>query len=175
MKSTILLFVLFTLLTSFNTTEDQNKLLWSDHGQLTWADFKGQPKQNSFGDALTAVNISAKPYVKNRKLNYVVKAYFLKDKSWCKVRSGNLLEHEQLHFDIAELYARKVRQKVAELQSAGIKDHRIYNNAIHHILAESNEMDHQYDRQTLNGSLLNKQLTWELEVRIQMSELRAFQ
>jgi predicted secreted Zn-dependent protease len=175
MKSTIFLIMLFISLTGFNTDGDQNKLVWSDHGQLTWEDFKGQPKQNSFGDALTAVNISAKPYVKNRKLNYAVKAYFLKDKSWCKVRSGNLLEHEQLHFDIAELYARKVRKKVAELQRTGIRDHRVYNNAIEQILAESNELDQRYDRQTLNGSLPNKQFVWELEIKIQMNELQAFQ
>jgi hypothetical protein len=103
-----------------------------------------------------------------------VKAYFLKDKSWCKVRSGNLLQHEQLHFDIAELYARKVRKKVNEMQEAGLKDHRVYNKAIHYILAESNEMDHQYDRQTLNGALLNKQLLWDLEIKLHLNELQQY-
>lgn len=153
--------------------EDESRLIWTDD-RLTWSDFRAQPDHSSFGAARTAVTISARPFRKNRKLEYHVGAYFLKDHSWCKSKSTNLLNHEQGHFDLAELYARKIRQKIQELQQSKVKDYRVYNKAIQVILDESTAVDRRYDRETLNGSILKKQIEWDLGVHRELEALSRF-
>jgi hypothetical protein len=153
---------------------DESKLIWTDE-RLTWSDFRAEPDNTAFGAARTAVKISARPYRKNKKLEYKVVAYFLRDHSWCKSKSVNLLNHEQGHFDLAELYARKTRQKIFQLQQSNTTDYRVYNKAIQVILDESNAMDELYDRETLNGSILKKQIEWDLGIQREIQMLNGFQ
>jgi predicted secreted Zn-dependent protease len=44
-----------------------------------------------------------------------VKNYFDKDQSWMMVKNAYVLQHEQIHFNISELYARKIRKSADSL------------------------------------------------------------
>jgi hypothetical protein len=166
-------YLILPLLLCGFVSNDENKLIWTDE-RLTWSDFRAVPDNAAFGAARTAVTISAKPFKRNRKLQYKVGAYFLRNHSWCKTKSINLLNHEQGHFDLAELYARKARQKILQLQQSNVTDYRIYNKAIQVILDESNAVDRQYDRETLNGSILKKQIEWDLGIQRGLQTLNGF-
>ena len=157
---------------SYHNTQPDNQLVWKSNYLLTWQDFEGTPESHSMGDAGTAVKIKAQPYQVKRKMFYEINAIFLKDKSWYREQSPSLLAHEQLHFDIAELYARKARKKVKELAKRGVKDLKTYNNEVNKILNESNYVDQQYDAETLHGSMTKKQLEWKNKV---MTELKALE
>jgi hypothetical protein len=147
--------------------------LWSER-KLTWDDFRGIPDPESHADAATAIRIKAEPFYKKRKLHYRVSAWFVPSKSWCRFKTDELLAHEQLHFDIAELYARKARKKVIELEQAGETDIDAYNSALQTILNESNEVDSDYDRETMHGSLPRAQASWRFKVDVEMMLLRAY-
>jgi hypothetical protein len=154
--------------------DSKDLLEWNEYYQLGWDDFQGQPTSESIGDAGTAVNIKAKPYYVKRKIMYDVDVYFNRRQSWARAKSDALLRHEQLHFDIAELYARKIRKRVVTLQENGVSDIKIYNAAIKEILEESNDADRQYDLETLHGALTKKQLFWERRVKEQMQGLKDY-
>lgn len=166
-----LLFVVVPLLIAGFSHPGADQLPWSETYHLKWEDFQAAPDSNAFGSALTTVTIKARPNRQNRRLEYDINAFFLRSHSWSKTRSIHVLNHEQIHFDLAELYARKARKKVQELQQLGINDYRVYNSALQAIFQESNEMDAKYDRETLNGALLKKQISWDLTIGTHLKEL----
>lgn len=179
MKHFFLFFLILTLAAGIAHAQkergaSQAALVWNDYYDLGWHDFEGVPGEDAVGDAGTVVQIKAKPYLIQNKVEYDVVAVFLRNKSWVIGKSDQLLAHERLHFDIAELYARKIRKKVLDLKERNITDLKIYNAAVKEILDESNAADIQYDTETLHGSLLRKQETWEAKVAEQLHELDGF-
>lgn len=150
---------------------DRQELSWNEFYKLRWDDFQGKPDENSESDAGTAIAIRAKPFLVNKKVKYDVVAIFNRSKSWVRDRSPSLLAHEQLHFDIAELYARKIRKKVKELNAQGVNDIDTYNKAIRELLTESNKADEQYDLETLHGALGRKQAAWADKVERELTSL----
>ncbi len=152
--------------------DSPNDLLsWNEFYELQWYDFQGTPGDNARGDAGTAVQIKAKPFRVKNTLDYDVVAVFNRKKSWSRDQSPALLAHERLHFDIAELYARKIRKKIAELQASGVNDVKTYNAEIEKLLSESNDADYQYDIETLHGALLRKQEAWTRKVKDGLKKL----
>jgi len=157
------------------TSEAPNYLVWNEHYQLQWFDFKGQYDSSTFGDAGTAIRIEANPFIHKKQIYYDVYALFIPGKSWVKDPSPELLAHERLHFDIAELYARKVRAKVKLLQQQNERDPKVYNRAVKLLLDESNQIDQEYDMETLHGGLRKQQKKWELLIQQKLAALESYQ
>jgi predicted secreted Zn-dependent protease len=153
---------------------DTDLISWNEFYKIQWHDFQGEPGEGSIGDAGAFVQIKAKPFLVKKKVNYNVVALFNRRKSWARDHSESLLAHEQLHFDIAELYARKIRKKVKELNDRGVKDIKTYNAAIQDLLLESNKADQQYDLETLHGALSKKQAAWVKKVKEELSALQRY-
>ena len=151
-----------------------DQLSWNEFYKLQWDDFQGEPDKNSLGDAGAAVKITAKPFLVKNRIKYDVVASFNRKKSWARDKSASLLAHEQLHFDIAELYARKIRMKIRELSDRGVNDIKIYNAAIQELLLESNEADEQYDLETLHGAMSKKQAAWTAKVKDELAALQRY-
>lgn len=147
---------------------------WKSFNPLEWEDFKGHRPDGYHGDAGTMVKIKAVPYLVKKKIKYDVYALFNKTKSWALERSPQLLKHEQLHFDIAELYARKIRKKILRLSLNKKNDLKVYNHEIRLLLKESNDFDRLYDVETLHGSLTRKQREWEEKVARSLAALEGF-
>lgn len=179
MAKTIFLF-LFLLLPHLHSHSQDNvdaaldELSWNEYYKLQWDDFQGEPDKNSLGDAATAVRIKAKPFIVKKKIHYDVVAIFTRNKSWYRDTSAELLAHEQLHFDIAELYARKIRRQIAEMRRQGVNDIKTYNTAIHELLLESNQVDAQYDAETLHGAMTRKQAAWSDKIKGELASLKKF-
>jgi hypothetical protein len=176
MKTSIaaLLFLSVFLFAFTTDPESHDVIVWNEYRPLTWEDFQGKRAADAAGDAGTFVQIKAKPYMVKDQVKYDVAAVFVKNKSWSDAQTKALLAHEQLHFDIAELYARKIRQVITELAKGGEEDVKDYNRAIQKLLHESNELDIQYDLETLHGALLNKQTEWTKDVKDQLKALAQF-
>jgi hypothetical protein len=177
MKKSIAALLFFsTALFSFTTINPESKdvIVWNEYRLLTWDDFQGKRTEDAAGDAGTVVQIKAKPYMVKDEVRYDVSAVFIKNKSWADAHSKELLAHEQLHFDIAELYARKIRKLVAEYSKAGEDDVKMYNRAIQKLLHESNEVDIQYDLETLHGAMVSKQAEWRSSVKEQLAALAQY-
>ena len=106
----------FFLLASAGKDSPDN-IYWSEDYKLDWKDFKGEPRFD-YKDisALTSSGIVHYKGCKDGKINYKVRAYFEKQESWVKeeARTEHHLIHEQIHFDITELYARKLRKLLSD-------------------------------------------------------------
>ena len=102
----VLMLVIFLGLTSLTSAD--RYIDWSLKRPLLWSDFQGRPKysQDSLHGAVTDAFLDRKFYQKNLGITYV-KAVFDKQSSWVTVPDSLSLIHEQGHFDIVEIYARK--------------------------------------------------------------------
>lgn len=115
--------VLIFILANFNgysqkiKTETSTSIIWTEHRKLKKSDFTGKKDANTSAISQTGANIIIKPFKKTKgKYEYHVLAKFYKTKSWLETNDINILKHEQLHFDIAELYAREMRKKIYEIK-----------------------------------------------------------
>ena len=96
--------------------DEDNAFAWEAGSQLTWADFRGVPPGDKTVAATTASGISysfkTRGLPGQYTLDYEVIAYFYPEKSWYhpELSDAVVLMHEQLHFDITELFARKMHK-----------------------------------------------------------------
>lgn len=101
-----------------------------------------------------------------------VHAYFLPKESWVlsEKMTEALLAHEQLHFDIAELFARKMKMTFAEYELPvktfiDKKADQRMEKAYHQIFKEMMEMQHLYDEETGHGTDVKAQEEWVSQIK----------
>lgn len=158
------------------------KIYWDENVKLTWDDFKG--KTNSLGGAdVVAYTNCGWEYsaVTSSDLKVPVKitvqTVFNKDKSWKdgKRISDYVLLHEQKHFDIAEIHARKLRKEVAE-KIKNSADYKKYFRSIYaKISSEYKIFQATYDRDTKHGMNKEKQAEYNLLISGELDKLKNYQ
>jgi hypothetical protein len=169
LKSAFILLVCQLLI--FHPTEQENNpdmIEWTPEYQLRWEDFRGEPDSLRAPDEQSATKIQLKVTVKStsKLVIFNVPCYFEKDKSWtvCDT-SSHLLKHEQLHFDIGELYARNIRKRLKEMTITSDKETEKKVRAIYHDeIAACNEFQHLYDRETNHSKNRAMQRVWNEKI-----------
>lgn len=155
-------------------------MAWSPDYKLQWSDFQGQPNTSSDAAATTASGITfgyrlSETDGEITQFKADVTAHFYPEKSWFKPQevSNHILGHEQLHFDITELHARKLRQQISKLTiSKSVADKM---DALHmEILKELSAMQNQYDTATDYSRNREQQQLWKNDIQEQLYVLKAF-
>lgn len=109
MKTFLIIVFTCAVIQSFG---QQEKVIWNEKQPLQWFDFAGPVNDSSSFDAESFAEVVYNYKFNSPKdFNFEVVANFNKNISWYKkeYQSQALLKHEQLHFDIAALYARKLK------------------------------------------------------------------
>lgn len=153
---------------------------WSSDYRLQWSDFQAQPTYKTTTVAVTASGITFGYSTKTSNgevidYDYTVEAQFYPKSSWyIKARADkNTLQHERLHFDITELYARKLRQRIANTkftQNFNNEIEALYNEA----KKELRELQKLYDAETHHSQDLEKQRYWELKIKQELHKFAAY-
>ncbi|MGB1309368.1 MAG: DUF922 domain-containing protein [Oceanihabitans sp.] len=154
----------------FVPTEEPT-ITWNENYQLSWNDFKGPIATKTDAVATTASGITFSYAIKRSNKKAVgfktkIFAHFYPEKSWYKPQDANahILAHEQFHFNLTELYARKFRMRVAALKiSPSI------NTELENIHKEINEalsaMQNQYDTETNFSRNFEQQKLWQEKIK----------
>jgi len=150
-------------------------LRWSAGRRLTWSDFQGAAPQGGEEAAKTAYGIYYGWKCNGREFEFLVIAAFHRDQSWVKAvvltdsaESRRVLAHEQTHFNIAELYARRMRQRFAGFsRPCRMSDDQLSTEA-RRILDEERVFQRRYDAETGHGLERREQAAWEAEIRRQL-------
>jgi len=188
------LIVLLLLCMRIGIAEDASVVEWHPENSLTWADFQG-PVPRGIDDervAATAAMISwSYQYEiattgKNCRFSIAAldtAALFRRDESW--VRPGHatdaILEHEQVHFDIARVYSEKFRNATRELvgsthdcngsserkatRSAQTTIAEIVGSIYDDIWQDFRRTQEAYDRETRHGIDALEQARWTDTIR----------
>ncbi len=172
-KLFILIICFSPILVEAQITKSQ-RIYWSRERKLQWSDFRYREPISSYAsNAATVVSISVTPYEEDLLPNYEVTFRFNSSLSWTNdSTSHDLLHHEQYHFDIYELYARKIRSKILELRDQGNTDKEVYTKAIDRLLYECDLFQEEYDKQTAHGFLRTNQESWQVYITQLLSELQ---
>lgn len=170
--------ILFLSLLSLLFIQDKPTQNWSNSYILDWADFKAKPRLHTTTVAVTASGLSfgysttTSSFGRVKNYEFTVEAQFYPEDSWyIKDRANNhILEHERLHFDITELYARKMRKR---LENTNFSNN--INQEMNAIYSETrralSRIQDQYDLETNHSQLKEKQLEWQAFIK---QELRKF-
>ena len=78
-------------------------------------------------------------------------ASFDKQKSWTKSDAIELLAHEQLHFDIVEVYVRKIRKFAQEAFDRNQRSQQYITKQITKLQSEYKKTQTKYDSETKHG------------------------
>jgi hypothetical protein len=153
-------------------------ICWTENLKLVWSDFQGIPDTAGiFVDkkAATAYQIRKYQYLDSGLPNYRITTLFFTKKSWTRdTLSALLLSHEQLHFDIAELYSRKIRKGIQELRQKRVREDSQYLALIDLMLAELDKYHNEYDKKTWNGAIDFLQEEWNAKVKKELALLKQY-
>lgn len=161
----------------FGKSTNEETMTWNESIKLTWRDFKADPDPISNAAALTASGITFGYSVKTsgkRIVDYTttVEAHFYPNKSWYLKNKADayILGHEQLHFDITELYARKFREQLSKLVvNQNVKEQmKRLHTAINEAVSETQK---RYDTQSNHSINVEVQKQWETFIQEELLKL----
>jgi hypothetical protein len=174
MKVATLLLLWFTLL-SFNKTIAQDTIYWQPTYKLKWEDFKGIPDSSSKDGAISRPGVKYHLSANEDSFNVKVICFFIRSKSWSKFKKNDtLLLHEQGHFDIAELFARKLRKAFAEYKFNAQTVGKDIDNLFIFNRQERTEMDVLYDKETNHSQNKQQQVLWNKKIKAELDNLKKF-
>ena len=148
----IFFFVGFITLLSFSFVKDEF-ILWQENKKLKIQDFRADNKdtikvnRQQFLGAISAIRIEYSSFQRNKNSvpEFSIKTYFDPNESWMLLKNDYVLQHEQIHFDLTELYARKMRKSVESLRQKNITNISIYRKKIQHWNAMKEKASNQFD------------------------------
>ena len=148
----IFFFVGFITLLSFSFVKD-DFILWQENKKLKIQDFKAENKdtikvnRQQFLGAISAIRIEYSSFQRNKNSvpDFSIKTYFDPNESWMLLKNDYVLQHEQIHFDLTELYARKMRKSVESLRQKNVTNISIYRKKIQHWNAMKEKASNQFD------------------------------
>ncbi len=151
--------------------ENDSLIIWMKNRKLRFGDFKKKGKTQ--GDRNEAYTVSSIDIIK--ELNYIVVATFYKYDSRLDNERESLLNHEQLHFDIAELFARKIRKEIFNLKQRNDNLHYIdYKIIYKDLYKDYRAYQNLYDSETEHSKLVIQQKQWQEKVAKELVELEGF-
>lgn len=148
----IFFFICFISLMNFSFVKD-NFILWQENKKLKIQDFKADNKdtikvnRQQFLGAISAIRIEYSSFQRNKNSvpDFSVKTYFDPNESWMLLKNDYVLQHEQIHFDLTELYARKMRKSVESLRQKNVTNISIYRKKIQHWNVMKEKASNQFD------------------------------
>jgi hypothetical protein len=148
---------------------------WKADYKLMWDDFKAPPDKNSPNAAETSTAIKFDFSYDGSNLKYHITCQFDKNKSWGRVKIDYILSHEQGHFDIAEIFARKLNKSLKEYTVGNVGNlnkevNKIYDNTMHQL----HNMQVAYDTETNFSINKARQEEWLKKISSELKDLEAY-
>lgn len=156
--STLLLVFIALRRNNFYKTPSYKK--WST---LNWDDFQGMhPPFTKYEAGIDRKLVLEFDSIQNK---YVCYAIMNDQRSWRKLPDttnyNNLLKHEQYHFNITEIFSRKMNAYIKNNPSSSLED---YKESLDDFEVEENQMQTKYDEQSNHSLEEAYQNVWEYKV-----------
>jgi hypothetical protein len=156
-------------------------LVWSAKDPPSWKDFRGPAKRGTTTAAQTESGVTYLIQCRQSRLAFAVLATFSPKTSWVRpdipgnsVASRQSLRHERTHFDITELFARRLRRALAgaERVCPGREDEvrRLFDR----LAEDSGDEQKRYDHDSAHGMAREAQSRWERNVRASLDSLERY-
>lgn len=166
--------------TLHDVIEHEQGLPWSADRRLTWADFQAAAPTTGVEGALTAYNLLYGVRCVGVAFHYDVAAVFLPRQSWVKAvvladsdERARTLKHEQTHFDLTEVYARRLRKYLHDAYDPCRSGTTPVREGADRLVARESADQDRYDDETRHGLDAAGQRVWDADVAAWLAELAA--
>lgn len=149
-------------------------VLWNKSGRLTWSDFQGAPPSNSGSAALTSSGVTLEYSANGQAVTYKIGCHFDKDRSWGRVKNPLILAHEQGHFDISEIYARRLYKALMHYRYRPATASNDINKIYQSVMQDLQQRQNGYDAQTDHSRNMRVQKEWLISIEEELKELDAY-
>lgn len=175
-KLVVLLSILYSTFTApvSSLAQENNLLNWSN-GKLAWTDYQGNSEESNENAILSYINFTFKADIQGngKMLDVEVISFFNRSASYVgeSIKTEDLLQREQLHFDITEKYARLFRKELQsqkwESKTFQKEFSRIYKQFSNDNKAEQKNCD----RETKKGKDAAKVSEWITKIEKDLKKL----
>lgn len=169
-------FIVISFVLCFVSNHKENYIYWNERNTVTWDDFKKVKHLDGQESANIRVAISSEFSYSNDSLMVIIKTYVDPDNSFviASDESDYLLQHEQTHFDIQEIYSRKIRKRMMEqtytFNTMSSKLNRIFREE----MKNAEKYQDLYDKETNHSINKEKQKEWNKKVKKELEELEEY-
>lgn len=143
---------------------------WNAKKPLSWNDYEGKPDPYSDAAASTSTLLTISYRMSSAGFSYTIQSYFSKTKSWGLHKTPYILSHEQGHFDIAEIYARKLHKEMSEYKFNKRTYQKDFQKIYEKVTEEKSEMQNRYDKETNHSINKKKQADWLIKIESLLEE-----
>lgn len=151
---------------------EDNAFPWSVRRPLTWSDFQGSPPSEGSEGAKTSYTLYSAWKCRGESFEFRVIAGFRPRQSWVKAvvlddatQRRSILGHEQTHFDLAEVHARRMRRAFGALVRPCAKSDAELSAVAQRVAQEEKAEQRRYDAETNHGLVAARQAAWSLQTR----------
>lgn len=164
-----------TLYKAANPRKSEKEFGWTAGRKLTWEDFRG-PEQPQMGEDVAAATYCGIGFETNTltaptdKLKIFVYNTFYPVQSWVKagVENDHILAHEQCHFDICELYTRKLRERMSRVNVTATTMKTTLRSIYGQLQKEYVARQELYETETEHGIIEGEQDRWENMIAMEL-------
>lgn len=168
-------FSFILILSCLSFLPKQETIRWEKGEPLEWSNFKARAPKLSGYEALSAVGISLGFNMQGDDVSIEVFSFFIPQKSWTKDRKSQyLLNHEQMHFDISEIHARKMRKACMEAKWSAKSIQNKLNDMLEKFTDAEDKMQEKYDRETNHSIVKSKQEEWNVFIQNELQKLEPY-
>lgn len=152
---------------------------WSARRRLVWNDFQGSPPADGPEAAKTSYTLYYAWKCRGDVFEFRAIAGFRPRQSWVKAvvrrdstQRRTVLQHEQTHFDLAEVHARLMRKAAADLARPCAKTDTEMQHLMERLTEAEKDEQRRYDSETDHGLRADRQAAWSGDVNLRLDRLR---
>lgn len=156
----------------FSQSNNEEVLEWNTARRLTWADYKASPNPQSDAAASTTTYLGIDYNITSTSFSFKIYSRFSKTRSWGLHKTSYILSHEQGHFDIAEIFARKLNKKMSEYKFNKKTYEKDLKKIYEDVTKEKVETQNQYDKETDHSINKEEQTKWLNKITALLQEYK---
>jgi Bacterial protein of unknown function (DUF922) len=141
--------------------DDDGELIpWTPYRRLSWNDYLCEPTRGTDAVASTSTSLGLSYQIVDDRLTYHITCGFSKEKSWGLLKTEYILAHEQGHFDITEIFARKLNEALQDYHLNPRTFKRDIGDIYQSIVKEKEDYQEMYDGETDHSRNHKLQVEW---------------
>lgn len=154
--------------------EPLSMIPWATDKRLVWDDFLCEPKTGTDAVASTSTSLGIAYQLTDGELKYHITCYFNKEKSWGLMKTDYILAHEQGHFDITEIFARRLNEALQNYQFNKKTFKKDISQIYQAIVSQKEEYQKTYDSETDHSRNRKVQYDWLERIESLLTETQPY-
>ena len=159
---------------SSSRIETAEMIPWSMNKRLAWDDFLCEPEKGSDAVASTSTSLGIAYQLTEGNLQYRITCNFNKEKSWVLLKTDYILAHDQAHFDITEIFARKLNEALLNYQFNKRSFKKDISQIYQSVVDQKEAFQKQYDSETDHSRNRKMQYDWLEKIETLLEETQAY-